>query len=118
MPFELGLAVERSVLAPRSHDWYVFEEVPQRLARSLSDLGGTDPYIHRGSPDRLVAELCNALVRVGKRPALPEVQRVHDDLRGTARALRRDHPTLFAARPFLELVVAATRSARRAAGSR
>jgi hypothetical protein len=48
MPFELGLAVAWGHAHPQ-HKWYVFESVGRRLAKSLSDLDGTDPYIHEGT---------------------------------------------------------------------
>src|SRR2546423_3372145 len=50
MPFELGLTVTIAKTRGRRHDWYVFEATPHRLGKSLSDLGGTDPYIHGNSP--------------------------------------------------------------------
>ena len=50
MPFELGLSVayEKSP-KKRKHEWFVCESMNFRLAKSLSDLNGTDPYIHRGT---------------------------------------------------------------------
>jgi len=47
MPFELGLSVayEKSS-KKRKHEWFVCESMNFRLAKSLSDLNGTDPYIH------------------------------------------------------------------------
>jgi hypothetical protein len=38
MPFELGLAVDWSLGAGSSHEWFVFESKPHRLSKSLSDL--------------------------------------------------------------------------------
>ena len=46
MPFELGVAVTWTALNPKLHEWFLFEEQPHRLQRSLSDVSGTDPYIH------------------------------------------------------------------------
>ncbi len=63
MPFELGLAVACSMINVRSHDWFVFESVPRRLSKSLSDLSGIDPYIHRGTVVGVLRELCNAFSR-------------------------------------------------------
>ena len=48
MPFELGLAVawERGHKAERT--WFVMESMNHLLAKALTDLNGTDPYIHGG----------------------------------------------------------------------
>jgi hypothetical protein len=63
MPFELGLSVATAKLGGRAHDWFVFEAVPRRVAKSLSDLSGTDPNIHGGTIEGVMRELCNAFVR-------------------------------------------------------
>jgi hypothetical protein len=44
----LGLAVAWA-RSNRHHRWFVFESVERRLAESMSDLDGTDPYIHNGT---------------------------------------------------------------------
>jgi hypothetical protein len=49
MPFELGLTVMCSALNPGQHTWFVFESENRRVQKSLSDLAGTDVYIHDGS---------------------------------------------------------------------
>jgi hypothetical protein len=112
MPFELGIAVERSRRPDVTHQWVVFEEQPHRLQRTLSDLNGTDPYIHLGDPDRLLVELSNALVRHIAEPSLERLRHVHAVVRRAARRARREYGTLYGARPFKDLVVAATRAAR------
>lgn len=111
MPFELGLAVQRSIQSPRRHQWFVFEERRHRITRSLSDLNGTDPYIHWGDPDRLLVELSNALVRSSAEPPLASLRKIHEVVRRAARVLKRDYGTLYAARPFKEVVLAATQTA-------
>ncbi len=50
MPFELGLAVAWEKLNPGQHIWFVLEAQTRRLQKSLSDLGGTDVYVHGGKP--------------------------------------------------------------------
>lgn len=82
------------------------------MARSLSDLDGTDPYIHSGSPDRLLAELSNALVRSSAQPPLAALREIYEVVRGAARVLKRHYGTLYAARPFKEVVLAATQTAK------
>jgi hypothetical protein len=46
MPFEIGLAVATARWRPVNHQWFLFEATPFRVQRTLSDLGGTDAYIH------------------------------------------------------------------------
>jgi hypothetical protein len=110
--FELGLAVSWSLIKPREHEWFLFEERPHRLQRSLSDLNGTDPYIHNGAADRLLVELTNAFVRVTPQPQIERLQLIHRFVRASARRIRRAHGTLFSALPFHQLVVAAVRATR------
>src|SRR5215813_3528025 len=62
MPFELGMTVAWARANPR-HKWVVFESVQRRLAKSMSDLDGTDPYIHNGTVGGVMREVCNAFVR-------------------------------------------------------
>lgn len=62
MPFELGLAVASEKIG-RRHLWFVMEEMSYRLAKSLSDLNGTDPYIHNGTVEGMFREMGNAFVR-------------------------------------------------------
>lgn len=113
MPFELGLAVDRSLRAPASHQWFVFETLPHRLQRSLSDLNGTDPYVHGGTADGVLVQLSHALVRGPRQPELAEVRQVLRTVRRAARILRQDYGSLFGARAFRELVFAATEAADR-----
>ena len=50
MPFELGLTVAAEKLHPNKHTWFVLESKIRRVEKSLSDLSGTDVYIHDGKP--------------------------------------------------------------------
>lgn len=68
MPFELGLAVDWSLCAGSRHQWFVFESRPHRLSKSLSDLNGTDPYIHEGTVHGVLRGLMNVLTRTTHRP--------------------------------------------------
>jgi hypothetical protein len=120
MPFELGLTVACAKLQrSRPHVWFVFEAVRHRLNKSLSDLSGTDPHIHQNRPRVLLRELANALVRARHQPSVEELEQVYADLRGTVPALRRRlrAQSLFEARPFRDLVVLASRMARRRVAS-
>ena len=64
MPFELGLAVGWSKSAGRNEQvWFVLEAVDRRILKSLSDLSGTDVYVHGGHVRGVLRALSNALVR-------------------------------------------------------
>ncbi len=113
MPFELGLAVAIAKLRPRKHEWFVFEAVKHRIDKSLSDLGGTDPYIHRGTPHGLLSALTSALSRSRHRPTVIQPANVLEDLKKTATIVKKGLQTdsLFEARAFHKLIIAARVSA-------
>lgn len=119
MPFELGLAVALEKSQRGRHEWFILETRPHRVWKSLSDLAGTDEYLHGGSPRGLLQALTNALVRSRHQPTVPELEEIYRDLREFAVRVRRRLRTtsLFGARPFRELVVAARRSASRRVAS-
>ena len=107
MPFELGLAVAWARSNPR-HKWFVFEEVNRRLAKSMSDLDGTDPYIHDGTIRGVMREVCNAFVKPNQ-PTVPQMMKMYRDLRRAVPKILRDAGTrsLFTARAFADLCLAA-----------
>lgn len=70
MPFELGLAVAWQRAKPNMHTWFVFEARSRRIERSLSDLSGTDVYIHHGRPAGVFSELTSAFVLLNDSQAL------------------------------------------------
>lgn len=115
MPFELGLAVAWSRVRDRGHEWFVFEAVNHRMSKSLSDMGGTDPYIHGGTPRGVLRCLTNALTRTRHRPTLPQLEGIYRHLKQAAAVIKRalGTDTLFEARPFHDLVIAARASAAR-----
>lgn len=63
MPLELGLTIVWAKLNPKRHSWSLWETEPRRLQKSMSDLDGTDPYIHTGNIEGVLTELRNAFVR-------------------------------------------------------
>jgi hypothetical protein len=65
MPLELGLTITWAKLHPKRHTWFLWESTPRRLQKSMSDLDGTDPYIHRGTVQGVLSELRNAFLRDG-----------------------------------------------------
>jgi hypothetical protein len=80
MPFDLGLTVMAAMNHPASHTWCVFESNAHRIQKSLSDLSGTDVYVHDGTIQGLFRELCNALVRVKRRPTVRQMKAVYQTL--------------------------------------
>jgi hypothetical protein len=108
MPFELGLAVAWSHTHP-GHRWYVFEAVERRLAKSLSDLDGTDPYIHSGTVSGVMREVCNAFVSPVKQPTVPQMMEMYCELRRNSRRILKDAGahSIFTARVFSDLCLAA-----------
>jgi len=106
MPFEVGLAVATSRWRP-AHQWFLLEARPYRVQQTLSDLGGTDAYIHRDAPRQLLIALTDALVRVGKQPTLDVLYRLFRLLSGEAVGIRRSYGTLFGPRAFKDLVLVA-----------
>jgi hypothetical protein len=108
MPFELGLAVAWSKSRP-SHKWFVFESVKRRLNKSLSDLDGTDPYIHEGTVGGVMREVCNAFVSPGKQPTVPQMMKMYRELRRASPRILRNAGThsVFTARVFSDLCLLA-----------
>lgn len=115
MPFELGLAVAHTMNRGARHEWFVLESHANRLKKSLSDLDGTDPYVHGGDADGVIRALANALSRARNRPKLSELRQIHRDLRSAARKLKGElhGGSLFEAAPFKDLVMLATVFAKR-----
>jgi len=108
MPFELGMVVVWSQANPR-HKWFVFETVRRRLNKSLSDLDGTDPFIHDGTIRGVMREVCNAFVSPARQPRVPEMMRMYRELRRTSPRILRDAGahSMFTARVFSDLCVVA-----------
>ncbi len=115
MPFELGLAVASAELSRNGHRWYVFEAKKFRVSKSLSDIDGTRVYIHGGGPIGVLRELTNALARSRHKPSVQDLKAIYQDVRRTAARLKQELATqdLFDTRPFLDLVLAASISAKR-----
>ncbi len=110
MPFELGLAVACDWLAPNRHTWFVMESEDRRLLKSLSDLGGTDVYIHDGNPQGVFREIGNALVRNARQPSVQDFQTIHEGLRTMVPEIlkRTAAKSVYEARSFSQLIVEAS----------
>ncbi len=83
MPFELGLVLGWLKSSGRSdrHTWFVFESIGRRVSKSLSDLDGTDAYIHDGKVRGVFRELGNALVRSDDQPTVRQMNAIYMNIR-------------------------------------
>ena len=115
MSFEVGLAVATARWRP-AHQWFLLEARPHRIQQTLSDLGGTDAYIHGDGPRQLLVALTDAMVRAAKQPTLDELYRLFQLLSEEAIGIRKNYGTLFGARAFKDLVVVAVDFATREKG--
>ena len=113
MPFELGLTVALEKVAVPGHAWVVCESKRFRLKKSLTDLDGTDPYVHDGTIRGLFRELGNAFVRSRHQPTVDEMAKVYRILRANFKSVLRragaNHP--YNARVFRDLCVLASAAA-------
>jgi hypothetical protein len=114
MPFELGVLLGWLKTNKKStHTWFVFESVKWRLQKSLSDLDGTDPYIHGGQVRGVFRELSNALVKSRYQPTVRQMYAVYRDIKTASPLVMKSAgaTSLFGARVFERLVVLATKYA-------
>jgi len=115
MPFELGLAVSWQKLKGAKHIWFVFEAMPRRAEKSLSDISGTDVYIHNGSAPGVFTQLCNAFVRLKSQPTAQDMEQIYGRLTDLLPELQEQAgaSSPFEARVFQDLVLAARALTRR-----
>ena len=115
MPFELGLAVAWERLSPGNHSWFLCERRAYRLFKSLSDLNGTDAYIHGGSVTGVFRELGNAFVRLRQQPTIQEMFRIYREVKAGVPTILKGAGTdsIYNARVFKDLCVLANASAER-----
>jgi hypothetical protein len=113
MPFELGITVALEKTAHPDHAWVVCESVRRRINKSLSDLDGTDAYIHGGTINGVFREVCNAFVGSNRQPTVIEMMQIYRVLRAQfANILKRaGAKDPFNARVFKELCVLARTAA-------
>jgi len=117
MPFELGLAVAWQRFGGTRHTWCVFESRGWRAGKSLSDLSGTDVYVHGGTPAGIFRELCNALVLADHQPSVAQMATIYRKLRRCLPNLMKSAgaKSAFKARVFADLIVVAKGLASRPA---
>jgi hypothetical protein len=110
MPFELGLTVALKSTRLPNHSWVVCESVRRRLNKSLSDLDGTDPYIHGGTVRGVFRELCNVFVRSSRQPTVLQMTRIYRVLRKELKTILREAgaDNAFNARVFKDLCISAS----------
>jgi hypothetical protein len=115
MPFELGLAVSWQKMKRPNHTWFVFEAMPRRAEKSLSDISGTDVYIHNGNARGVFTQLCNAFVRLRSQPTPQDMERIYRRLTDLLPELQDQTgaSSPFEARVFQDLVLAARALTRR-----
>jgi hypothetical protein len=113
MPFELGLTVAMERSGNPDHSWIVCETVPHRIKKSLSDLDGTDAYIHGGTVAGVFRELGNAFVGSSRQPTATEMSQIYRLLRAQFRSVlkKAGAKDAFNARVFKELCVRASTAA-------
>jgi hypothetical protein len=113
MPFELGLTIALERTSHPTHAWILCESKRRRLSKSLSDLDGTDPYIHDGKIAGVFREISNAFVGSERRPSVTQMMQIYRVLRlkfhDVLRRAGADNP--FHARVFKELGVIARTAA-------
>jgi hypothetical protein len=110
MPFELGLTVAWDRLRPDQHVWFVLESVNRRALKSLSDLAGTDVYIHSGTTEGVFREIGNALVRKKNRPTVQQVNYIYMGMQSALPEIMAatGAQSRFEARAFREILFVAT----------
>lgn len=113
MPFELGLTVALEKTTHPKHGWVVCESVLRRINKSLSDLDGTDCYIHNGTVKGVFREVCNAFVGSARQPTVLEMMQIYRVLRAQFNGilLKAGARDPFNARVFKELCVLASTAA-------
>jgi hypothetical protein len=113
MPFELGLTVALEKTAHSGHEWVVCESMVRRINKSLSDLDGTDAYVHQGTIRGVFREMGNAFVGSNRQPSVSEMMQIYRLLRAQLESILAkagaDNP--FNARVFKELCVIASKAA-------
>jgi hypothetical protein len=107
MPLELGLAIAWAKMNPEAHTWFVSESVERRAQKSVSDLNGTDFYIHNGTAEGVMRELSNAFIRRGI--TVPGMMHSYKTLNRLLAKLKVNSGStnVFTARMFQDLITAA-----------
>jgi hypothetical protein len=110
MPFELGVTVG---IRNAKHSWIVCETRKHRIKKSLSDIDGTDVYIHDGTVKGVFRELCAAFVRTRPKPTVVQMMQIYRVLRSEFKTALKSAGAKdpFNARVFSDLCVIASAAA-------
>ncbi len=113
MPFELGITVALEKTVHRNHAWVVCESMRRRISKSLSDLDGTDAYIHDGTIKGVFREMSNAFVGSSRQPTVTEMMQIYRVLRTQFDSILKKAGAKdpFNARVFSELCILARSAA-------
>ena len=113
MPFELGLTIGLTTRNRHKHSWVVCESVFRRFEKSLSDLNGTDVYIHSGTILGVFRELGNIFVRSRREATVQQMTAIYRTLRKNLEEIlyRAGQTSLFNARVFRDLSTLASATA-------
>lgn len=112
MAFELGLAVALSRGSRSRHEWFVFDTVPYRLDKALSDLGGIRARIHDFTPESVLRALMNSFGRRKDQPTFANLLAIYRDVEIAARQIKREYSSnLFETRPFADIAFMASKAA-------
>ena len=113
MAFELGLTVALERTEFPEHAWVVCESRHHRIQKSLSDLNGTDPYIHDGTIRGVFRVFGSIFVRSHRQPTVPQMRRIYRALRLSFDDIldRAGESSAFNARVFRDLCVLASATA-------
>jgi hypothetical protein len=113
MAFELGLSVAYARTKEIRHEWFVCESVNFRLAKSLSDLNGTDPYIHGGTVGGVFTQLRNMFVSSDRKPSIQQMWLVYREMSRNLPAFlhQAGSSSVYSARIFRDLSLMAATSA-------
>lgn len=114
MPLELGLTITWAKLHPRRHTWFLWASERRRVQKSVSDLDGTDPFVHVATVKGVLSKLRNAFVRPGASP-VQKMMRAYQVVAGSLDRILADAGTrnLYAAGVFKELCFVTEAVARR-----
>lgn len=109
MPFELGLAIAWQKFRKKGHLWYVFETEQYRSDSSLSDLKGTDVYVHGGTIKGVLREVSNAFVREKRKATFVQMLQVYQVTRRALPSIlkKSGSDTIFGARAFKDVCLSA-----------
>jgi hypothetical protein len=108
MPFELGIAVALARI-DRGHKFILLEAERHRLQKTLSDVNGIDPGIHRATVRGIISCVLSLLGKQHVNPHPKQVVHIHRQLWKTVPFLKRNHgrSNIYSRAIFNELVAGA-----------